>query len=115
MTTNLSGAHMLYRHGSSLPMSLPKGFQLNTAPRVYPIDRTLQPTILPPFLSTYIPRVSKICEREAGQLPVVSYAKFACLCLKLEETNGNFDLLSSFKKVELFMIFCNPSSGNGRD
>ena len=113
--TNLSGAHMLYRHGSSLPMSLPEGFQLNTAPRVYPIDRTLQPTILPPFLSTYIPRVSKICEREAGQLPVVSYAKFACLCLKLEETYGNFDLLSSFKKVELFMIFCNPSSGNGRD
>lgn len=114
MTTNLSGALMLYRHGSSLPMSLPEGFQLNTAPRVYPIDRTLQPTILPPFLSTYIPRVSKICEREAGQLPVVSYAKFACLCLKLEENNGNFDLLSSFKKVE-FMIFCNPSSGNGRD
>lgn len=112
--TNLSGAHLLYRHGSSLPVSLPEGFQLNTAPRMYPIDRTLQPTILPPFLSTYIPRVSKICEREADQLPVVSYAKFACLCLKLEETNGNFELLSSFKNFQ-FMIFCNPSSGNGRD
>ena len=48
------------RHGSSLLMSVPEGFHLNPAPRVCPIDRTLQPTPLPPFLCTYIPKVKNL-------------------------------------------------------
>ncbi|KAJ7389787.1 Putative DNA helicase ino80 [Desmophyllum pertusum] len=46
------------RHGSSLLMSYPEGFHLNPAPRVFPIDRTLQPTPLPSFLCAYIPKVT---------------------------------------------------------
>ena len=45
------------RQGPSLLTTLPEGFHLHAAPGVAPIDRTLQPTPLPAFLSTYIPRV----------------------------------------------------------
>lgn len=45
-------------------MSVPEGFHLNPAPRVCPIDRTLQPTPLPSFLCTYIPKVRKTWQYE---------------------------------------------------
>ena len=45
------------RQGPSLLTTLPEGFYLDAAPGVVPIDRTLQPTPLPAFLSTYIPKV----------------------------------------------------------
>ena len=45
------------RQGPSLLTTLPEGFHLHAAPGVVPIDRTLQPTPLPAFLSTYIPKV----------------------------------------------------------
>lgn len=52
------------RHGSSLLMSFPEGFHLNPASRVCPIDRTLQPTPLPSFLRTYIPKVRQMYKNQ---------------------------------------------------
>ena len=81
------------RQGPSLLTTLPEGFHLHAAPGVVPVDRTLQPTPLPAFLSTYIPKVGcvvfGVTNVSSLSHGTVWYNSLLCSCKCLPQQRAN--------------------------